>query len=402
MARFLVLSILAIFCVQTFSIQISYSGTNLNINVAQKEIHEFGEMIVDTCFDLRGGTLQLPHGCKLIFKGGTISNGRIVGDCSDIQALRYNRLFSNVVISGLWRVKRIYSSWFDFSTDAKSNTQNFRNMCMLTNGNDNGHIIIESGEYPVEVTHNDGYVIQPNSCTEITINGHIKLEGNAFSNYHIIDIRRSHDVKVNGNGKISGDIGSHIGIDGEWGMGISVISSSNVTIKNITIERCWGDCIYIGQATRSRNDYSENVKVDNVTCRYGRRQGLSLISGCNISIKNCHFLDTGALGFTAPGCGLDVEPNIDDATLNNILIERCTFNGNHRSLYGDVLFCRVNKTSTVRMLKCMGISKVTIHHTACNVKIERCDIYVLHMQNVNKDSGNELKRSHIGKQVNNN
>jgi hypothetical protein len=88
----------------------------------------------------------------------------------------------------------------------------------------------------------------------------------------------------------------------------------------------------LGQTSRTPDSFSDNVLIDNVCCIAGRRQGLSIIAGRNIIVRNCRFLNTGVIKSTPPGSGIDIEPNVaGTTTLDNISIENCVFRGNTNS-----------------------------------------------------------------------
>ena len=54
--------------------------------------------------------------------------------------------------------------------------------------------------------------------------------------------------------------GGHTGNTGEWGHGIAVFGSTNVTIENVDISQCWGDGIYLGFYD-GPNTYSDTITM---------------------------------------------------------------------------------------------------------------------------------------------
>src|SRR5690606_9796269 len=70
------------------------------------------------------------------------------------------------------------------------------------------------------------------------------MEANNQTNYQVLRIHNVENIKLF-NPTIIGDKRNHIGYKGEWGMGISIKSSKNITILNSKISECWGDGIYI-------------------------------------------------------------------------------------------------------------------------------------------------------------
>jgi hypothetical protein len=119
-------------------------------------------------------------------------------------------------------------------------------------------------------------------------------------------------------GKIIGDRASHKGSSGEYGMGVLISGGSNVYVDSIQANELWGDGFYIGQGAK-------NINVCNVVSNHNRRQGLSIVGGDGIIIKNSAFTNTDG---TNPQSGIDIEPNQGE-TATNIQILNSTFSGNH-------------------------------------------------------------------------
>jgi hypothetical protein len=90
---------------------------------------------------------------------------------------------------------------------------------------------------------------------------------------------------------------------------------TNVLIEGVAANDSGGDGFYIGIGAQQR--YSENVKMINVSADNNRRQGMSIISGRNITIINPVLTNTKG---TLPAAGLDIEPNAADEILEDIKI----------------------------------------------------------------------------------
>ena len=134
------------------------------------------------------------------------------------------------------------------------------------------------------------------------------------------------NVQILGPGKIVGERDTHIGTTGEWGNGIELRSSSNIKIAgDLMITRCWGDGIMLADGT------SKNVEIDHVTSIGNRRQGLSVIDVDGLKVTYSSFLNTGG---TAPGDGIDIEPDTDRQLASNIFIDWNIFTGNAGSSIG--------------------------------------------------------------------
>ena len=360
-------------CAQSIVIQDHYvNGKNV---LAQKCFSKKNATyIIKRQFDLLGATVTLPAGSVLKFEGnGCLSNGTIVGDNSNVESSTKTIRFSNIIFIGVWHTPEIYSSWFKFGSNPILNTRNFRSMCNLTDNDHKGLIYVAKGTYPISLDKKNECCFNLNSNTDLVVDGIIKLEPNALKDYQIIQIKNKRNVNVSGSGTLIGDVERHTGSEGQWGMGIEILSSENVQVKNLTIKKCWGDCMYIGQSKYVRESHSKNVLIENVTCDAGRRQGLSIIAGHNITIKNSRFINTGSIKFTKPGAGIDIEPNKPNNTVvKNVVVQKCSFGGNHNDL--DILTYHLDETSSVLIKNCQLQGNIKIGKYSCNVTVDACVI----------------------------
>jgi parallel beta-helix repeat protein len=161
---------------------------------------------------------------------------------------------------------------------------------------------------------------------------HLKLDENTFliaspsrrGMYSIISAVDINDASVSG-GTIIGDRDSHIGNDGQWGMGISIRGSSNVSISDIKIKKCWGDGVYIGSSVQNGvKRPSVNITISSISSMYNRRQGLSVTGAKGVKIINSTFSYTGGHD---PESGIDLEPNAGDI-VDDVTIKDCVAKGN--------------------------------------------------------------------------
>ena len=104
----------------------------------------------------------------------------------------------------------------------------------------------------------------------------------------------------------------------------ALASVSNVTVRDLTLAESGGDGIYLGGYGKPRA-YCQNVLIENVTFDGHNRLGLAVISGKDITIRNCRFLN-------AEGCppqgGIDFEPNVSKEKMSGCLVENCFFENN--------------------------------------------------------------------------
>lgn len=145
---------------------------------------------------------------------------------------------------------------------------------------------------------------------------------NNKKNYQVINITGRDGVSVSG-GQIIGERKEHNGSGGEWGHGIYVAGSTNITIDNVDISQCWGDGIYLGFYD-GPNKSSNGVTITNCNLHHNRRNNLSITDVSNVTVNNCEFnYASGA----DPQYGIDIEPN-KNRTCSNVTISNSRFKGN--------------------------------------------------------------------------
>lgn len=322
-------------------------------------------------FDLNGEEITIPEGCILKFKGGSLSNGTIIGNNTIIDAEQYCIFKNNIKILGEWCCPDIYDAWFSMSEIiGEDNSKNLQNMCNLTTDGNSGIIHLSNKKYYVSIKQNgdDESVMKINSDTEIIFDCTICLNTNDFTNYRLLHIKNKNNIHIHGYGKIIGDVDNKIIGTGEWGHGIVIIDSENIIIDGIIIEKCWGDGIYIGQSREDVNLYSNNITIRNATCDYNRRQGMSITAALNLLIENCKFTNTGMIKGTPPAFGVDVEPNLLGVKLN-ITFRNCVFSGNNK---GGLLILNCANDTDIKVENCISDGNFKLANNAKNITFKNC------------------------------
>lgn len=183
----------------------------------------------------------------------------------------------------------------------------------------NENEIVQLPNFPILVNKN-GISLKDRSVLIFQPKSKLILAPTSVETYNIISIHNVKDVQVI-NANIVGDRYNHNGSTGQWGMGIGIRSSTNVTLINPVVSECWGDGIYIGQIGYVP---SVNIVVQRAVLNKNRRNGISVtnVDGLKISspvISNTYGQD--------PGSGIDIEPNSNKDVINNIEISNpVTFN----------------------------------------------------------------------------
>ena len=318
-------------------------------------------IVVSTDVDLRGANIDLPKGFTLEVKGGRIKNGTLNGNQTKLKCS--GKVFDRVQIKGTWNVPEISTSMFtDLSFDNA-----LKDVLALAHPKVQNIIVIEKGDYQVVAQKNADVCLTVPSNTTLIVNGSIRLRPNAFPRCDIVRIK-GNNIKISGNGNIIGDKHTHLGTDGEWGMGIRFYGASNSSVRGLTIKDCWGDCIYVG-------GNSKNVTIENCWLDHGRRQGISVTKADDVVIRNCKISNVSG---TKPEYAIDLEPNAND-TVDHITIENVETVACEGGVLATIGKKNVEKKKigqvTIRNCKLNALSKYPIRMKKCdNVSIENCTI----------------------------
>ena len=170
--------------------------------------------------------------------------------------------------------------------------------------NESSSVYIPDGTYMINVDQ----TLKPKSNQTITLSQNAVLKALPSANgYHaVIRMTDVSNISISG-GAIVGERYEHLGIDGEWGMGIHVIQgSNNISISNMTISDCWGDGIFLGDSPAVTD-----ITIDGVIADNNRRQGLSITDAKRVTVKNSVFKNTNG---TLPEAGIDIEPDANQTS----------------------------------------------------------------------------------------
>ncbi|MFP7226474.1 right-handed parallel beta-helix repeat-containing protein [Priestia filamentosa] len=163
--------------------------------------------------------------------------------------------------------------------------------------------------------------LKDNTTLHLASKAQLRAIPNASNRYYMINIEDCSGVTVYG-GNLKGERDSHKGTEGEWGYGVRIAGSINVEIRDIKIEKFWGDGIAI---VGHKEKYSQYVTIDNVISDSNRRQGISIIRGKDIYVLNSILSNTRG---TPPQAGIDIEPDLGMPNAERITIEGCKSFGN--------------------------------------------------------------------------
>jgi polygalacturonase len=180
-----------------------------------------------------------------------------------------------------------------------------------------GVVLVPAGHYMVDAERS--IRLRPNVEFRMTPDTAIEALPNANTHYSVIKVVRADNARIVG-GRVIGERKAHRGDGGEWGFGINVRASHNVSITGTQVSDCWGDGIWIGATGKGATlAISTDVVVDGVVCSNNRRQGLSIGPCKRVKILNSTFRNTHG---TAPQSGIDVEP-MDQGPVSDVLVQNC-------------------------------------------------------------------------------
>jgi parallel beta-helix repeat protein len=198
-----------------------------------------------------------------------------------------------------------------------------------------GTVHVPAGDYlldPVRSVH-----LRDRMHLSMAAGARLLAKPNAADRAYVLSVLGVDEVEISG-GRIIGERGRHLGTTGEWGHGVMIRGASNVTVRDLSISRCWGDGISIGGLKKDDGSVvpSRDVVIAGVRCGGNRRQGLTIGRSRQVRVYDSQFVDTGG---ALPGCGIDVEPDPGDIA-SGVVIANCVVRTNRGA--GIQLYKRVS------------------------------------------------------------
>lgn len=180
------------------------------------------------------------------------------------------------------------------------------------------------------------YNILPVPGVRVPSNTHIVWQGgstfkvipNVYRAYQCVLVRSVQNVRLT-NPRLVGDRYAHVGPDGEWGHGLSIVGSTNVVVENASISEMWGDGVYVGQTWSDDGTvfvstplrWSKNVAfIGETSVIDNRRDGVTIISADGLYMDTVYAekINSGA----APNAGFNFEPNNANERLRNVRVNQ--------------------------------------------------------------------------------
>lgn len=176
----------------------------------------------------------------------------------------------------------------------------------------NENLNLKFPDFPLLI-NDTGIFLKSNSNIYFQPNASLVLAPSNKSRYVMLTLNDLNNVNIY-NPTLIGERNNHLGTGGEWGTGIRINGSSDISIYDVNIKDTWGDGLYVGnyRAVESDNVLIDGGIIDNV-----RRNGISIISAKNLIVSNLVISNTNGVN---PASGIVIEPNKVEEILDNILL----------------------------------------------------------------------------------
>ncbi|GLQ51925.1 right-handed parallel beta-helix repeat-containing protein [Dyella flava] len=186
-----------------------------------------------------------------------------------------------------------------------------------------GTVTIPSGTYMIDATR--AINLRSNMLLQMAPDAQLTAIPNNLQRYHVIKVWQVSNVRITG-GRIVGERNGHLGAGGEWGYGLNIEASNQVSVSDMHISDCWGDGIWVGALGPNFHAVpATQVMIDRVVSTNNRRQGMSIGPVDGVVVTNSTFSNTNG---TKPEAGIDIEPQAQGPA-RNITIDHCVISSNH-------------------------------------------------------------------------
>lgn len=381
-------------------------------------------LTIKKSYSLAGETIKLPRAFSLVFKGGTVDDGVIVGDESFVRVNGDAPVFGmKVKISGTWNNSDVYDSWFSFNpsesyvaNDLIKNVLSFARDAHPThiyfNADRTYHYALQyDGRADIgnmvsftkkkdgtktrhyyevyEDTYDYLRIFTIPSDTHVTINNKWKMNPTKYGAYFVFWEYGKENVTVDGSGIVQGDNYGHLYTApyagtkyyGEYGHIFRCMKCKNFVFKDITLADSFGDCIlFTGSYNTSETGdrVADGLLIENVKVYRARRNGIAL-GVRNAIVRNCYFegCGTAEVKGTNPQSAIDLECDrlavYSEIGNQNVLVDNCIFKGNEFDVhsYHNTPEAYGKVASVVR--NCKFTSKLVIKGTY-GIRFENCDV----------------------------
>lgn len=205
-------------------------------------------------------------------------------------------------------------------------------------------------------------LLVPSNAELIFNNGsEVVILPNTVPDYVMFLLENVDHVSITG-GIITGDKLTYSVVTTEWCHGFAVDGCEDIKFENVTCRYHRGDGIEFG------NMQNKNVIMTGCSMEHNGRNGTSVLNVYGMVIDSCTFTDTDR---TAPMYGLCFEPADNTQIIKDVKINNCSFHGN---TYGAIRAISIhdNDSITVTNCYCDGASHYSIASDGTTFNINNC------------------------------
>lgn len=381
-----------------------------------------GTFVINKDYTAEGAVLYFPDRLELVFIGGKIDHGELVGNHSTLKVNGSKPIFGkDIRISGLWNVNEAHDGWFEYESGKQFlSNQLIQNMLAFSNDSSFCHLYFEKdrvyyfelpykgnvkiGEELSTYTDKNGKkrkryrelyddtrsylrIFTIPSNTKVTLNSTLQMLPTNQGAYFVFWEYGKENVTIEGLGTIAGDNKVHLytlpflgeKYYGEWGILFQCFKCKNFVFRGITVKDAFGDCIlYQGSYVKNEKEsrFADGLLVENVNIIGARRNGIT-VGARNAVIRNCHFEGCGteAAKGTRPRAAIDFEPDgvreYPEIGNENVLMENCTFKNNRRDISSHINNWKDYGQIATTVKDCIFTDTVKLGHTYW-MRFENC------------------------------
>ena len=311
------------------SLPVYSNPIELTSKTAAKELANSKKVVVKENVDLAGARLVLNDNVKLIFKGGSISNGEVLLNKTELNG--DVKLFCHV--AGSIKNESVYVDCFLSNNDLDVLYRNgFYSLIGFK------EILFQESSYTIGVRGKyDGI-----SINNVTIDGRgatICAKGEGTMTKSLLVFSECKNIKIK-NLVLKGSV-VHSNEEGAR-HNLCLSKCKSVVVENVISYDAFTDGLYIRKC--------DDVKVFHFESYHAGRQGCSITAGTNIYFDSCLFDGSYRV---APRSGFDIEASYAIDTIDNIVIKNSKFTNN----IAAGLTIKLRTAETVR---------------TCNINIDKC------------------------------
>jgi len=262
------------------------------------------QYVIKDDFNLNGKSCEIPKGCKLIFEGGSIDNGVLIGNETKLVASHKEIFKKRLKLGGKWDVESFFPEWFGSgATNDGDDTEAIRRA--LEYGA--GKMVVFSTDKVYSVSD----YLPVRSNTEIIINGTIRVcstvrHGSSFEFFDRFILQPEYE-----------------GVSNVYVHGAGTFDANAAALKD-------------SQQTPFRVHHCRNVRIEDITIKnYGMHHAIEIGGSENVVIKNVSFCGAIRNNNYGPSATIQIEDISESGTggavpydgtvSRNITIDGCVF-----------------------------------------------------------------------------